>query len=403
MRTVPPRSGRRRCGGSRPRSGPATSSRPRALAQVPEGAKLRVEEPPVGPDDHPVGQPGEPVADLARLRPAPLRPVEEPSDLRGQDADDPGAGLDVVPPARVPEVEEHLSRLVLHLLKLGALEDQVVRELLVEERLPQGLRVDDELEAVPVRQPRHEIVALADPAGRDEGADPRREDPLEPVRTDRVQELVHEPQARRVRDVARRPPLDPVNREEARLHAVDDVVERIRRVVGPVHDLALDALESVQLLARAKAPRDPRSAEHKIEDVPLGVVEEVVLRRPAELPEARLVLEDAVQKRAGRLHAADPGGSLVHGRDQEVQRLGVPLKPAPAPHELLERPLAGMPERRMAQVVREAHRLDQVGVDMEVVPERAVQRPQVVADRAPDLGHLHRVRQARPVEVVFPR
>ena len=63
----------------------------------------------------------------------------------------------------------------------------------------------------------------------------------------------------------------------------------------------------------------------------------------------------------------------------------------------------GMPERRMAQVVREAHRLDQVGVDVEVVPERAVQRPQVVADRAPDLRHLHRVREARAVEVVFAR
>ena len=35
-----------------------------------------------------------------------------------------------------------------------------------------------------------------------------------------------------------------LDRKEARLHPVHDVVERIRRVVGPVHDLALDALEA---------------------------------------------------------------------------------------------------------------------------------------------------------------
>ena len=62
----------------------------------------------------------------------------------------------------------------------------------------------------------------------------------------------------------------------------------------------------------------------------------------------------------------------------------------------------GVPERGVAQVVREADRLDQVRVDVEVVPQGPLAGPQELADRAPDLGHLHRVREARAVEVVLP-
>ena len=81
----------------------------------------------------------------------------------------------------------------------------------------------------------------------------------------------------------------------------------------------------------------------------------------------------------------------------------LPSKPPQRRHELLERPLARVPERRVAQVVREADRLDQVRVDEEVVPQGPLQRPQELADRAADLRDLHRVGEPRAVEVVLAR
>src|SRR5690606_25411318 len=44
----------------------------------------------------------------------------------------------------------------------------------------------------------------------------------------------------------------------------------------------------------------------------------------------------------------------------------------------------------------------QVRVDVEIVLQWIAAAEQVAADRAPDLGDLHRVRQAGPVEIVLP-
>ena len=60
----------------------------------------------------------------------------------------------------------------------------------------------------------------------------------------------------------------------------------------------------------------------------------------------------------------------------------------PAGHERVEHALAGMAERRVAEVVAQRDRLGQLLV-----------QPQHLGDRARDLRHLERVRQARPVVV----
>ena len=53
----------------------------------------------------------------------------------------------------------------------------------------------------------------------------------------------------------RGPALDPLKGEEARADTVHDVVEGVRGVIRPVHDLAFDALEGVEALVRPHGRR----------------------------------------------------------------------------------------------------------------------------------------------------
>ena len=73
-----------------------------------------------------------------------------------------------------------------------------------------------------------------------------------------------------------------------------------------------------------------------------------------------------------------------------AQRLQVVLEAAVLLHALVQRVLPGVPERRVAEVVRQRDRLDEVLVDAELP-----------GDRATDLRDLERVRQARAEEVAF--
>src|SRR5690606_2064753 len=76
---------------------------------------------------------------------------------------------------------------------------------------------------------------------------------------------------------------------------------------------------------------------------------------------------------------------------QQAQGLRVALEPADVARDLGQRRLAVVAERRVAEVVREARRVDDVGV----ATERA-------AHAAAHLRHLERVGQARAHEVVVP-
>src|SRR5262249_8957973 len=61
-----------------------------------------------------------------------------------------------------------------------------------------------------------------------------------------------------------------------------------------------------------------------------------------------------------------------------------------------------MTERRMTEVVREAHGFDEIAVDEKVAAHRRTARPEERADRTADLGDFHRVRQPRTVEIILP-
>ena len=74
----------------------------------------------------------------------------------------------------------------------------------------------------------------------------------------------------------------------------------------------------------------------------------------------------------------------------DAQRLQVVLEAAEVAHALVERVLARVAERRVAEVVREADRLDEILV-----------QAQRARDRAGDLRDLERVREPRAVEVAL--
>ena len=87
----------------------------------------------------------------------------------------------------------------------------------------------------------------------------------------------------------------------------------------------------------------------------------------------------AVERRVALLQLVD-----------HAQALQVVLEAAVARHAFVQRVLAGMAERRVAQVVRQRDRLDQVLV-----------QPQRPRDRTAQLRHLDRVREPRAEQVAF--
>ena len=147
------------------------------------------------------------------------------------------------------------------------------------------------------------------------------------------------------------------------------------------------------------APRQSGVSKQKREQRRLLVVDEMV--RLALAPGVEpLVLEHAVEQRPARAHppAAAVGVAVDRARE-DAQRLRVALEPAVLLHQRVEHPLARVAERRMADVVREAHRLDQIRIDR----HRRLAAPQPDGDRLRDVRHLQRMSQPRAVKIVLPR
>ena len=94
------------------------------------------------------------------------------------------------------------------------------------------------------------------------------------------------------------------------------------------------------------------------------------------------VLGDAVAHLPGEVQA--PPVALEHVDD--AQALLVVIEPAG--DELVQDALAGVPERRVTEIVTERNRLGQLFV-----------QPQHLGDGPRDLGHLQRVREARAIVI----
>ena len=105
-------------------------------------------------------------------------------------------------------------------------------------------------------------------------------------------------------------------------------------------------------------------------------------RMPGAVGQRAVVLDQAFERLPGQIEPVEIGVAPLQRR-HDVQRLRVVVEAAERREAVVERALAGMAERRMAEVVAERRGLGQVLVE----PERA-------GERAGDLGHFQRVGQA---------
>ena len=101
------------------------------------------------------------------------------------------------------------------------------------------------------------------------------------------------------------------------------------------------------------------------------------------------MLQDALARLEHQVQAVE-GAVALFQRVDHAQALQVVLEAAVVLHAVVQRVLAGVAERRVAEVVRQRDRFDQVFV-----------QPQRARDRAADLRHLEGMRQPRAEQVAL--
>ena len=164
-----------------------------------------------------------------------------------------------------------------------------------------------------------------------------------------------------------------LQREQAGAHTVVDVVGVVGDLVGQVAQLRLQRRLRVVEKALRHAAR-------------IGGLDLAGVGR-------RAVLENALARFEAQVEAV-PGGVALLQMVHDAQALQVVLEAAPVlpgrAHAVVERVLAGVAERGVAQVVRQRDGLDQVFVER-----------QGSGDRPPQLRHLQRMRQAGAEQVAL--
>src|SRR5580704_6996927 len=155
-----------------------------------------------------------------------------------------------------------------------------------------------------------------------------------------------------------------LHRHEAGANAVVDVVIVIGNLVREISELRLES--------RLRAPQKP-------------------LAQLPELPRIRggAMFQDPLAALEGEVEAVEFGVLLLQLID-DPERLQVVLEAAEIAHALVQRILARVPERRVAEIVRQTDRLRQHLVQGE--------RP---GDGTRDLRNLQRMREAGAIQVAF--
>ncbi len=85
-------------------------------------------------------------------------------------------------------------------------------------------------------------------------------------------------------------------------------------------------------------------------------------RRSGAVGERAIVLDQPFQRFPGQVQAVEIGIAALQ-RGDDAQGLGVVIEAAESGEASVERALAGMPERRMAEIVGERQRLGEVFVE----------------------------------------
>ena len=157
--------------------------------------------------------------------------------------------------------------------------------------------------------------------------------------------------------------------QQARAHAIVDVVGVVGDLVGQVAQLRLQAgLAAVQEA--------------------VGDAARLLRLQPLRIG-PRAVLEDALARLEAQVQAVELRVAVLQ-RIDDAQALQVVLEAAMRGHAVVQRVLSGVAEGRVAQVVRQRDRLDQVLVQ--------AQRP---GDRTGELRHFERVREPRTEQVAL--
>ena len=157
-----------------------------------------------------------------------------------------------------------------------------------------------------------------------------------------------------------------VQGEDPRRQPVVDIVIVVGDVVGDGRDLRL-----------RRRPGPEPQIELAVE------LHDRLPRRRAQHPRRRAVVLDHALQRLPRQVEPIEGGIAPLQTGQDAEGLDVVVEAAPRRHPRLQHVLAGMAERRMTEIVAEADRLGEVGVQ----PQRPGERPR-------DLRHLEGMGQA---------
>src|SRR6478752_422210 len=152
-------------------------------------------------------------------------------------------------------------------------------------------------------------------------------------------------------------------------------------IVGQGGDLRFRAGEAPELQIL-----HPDIAEDRLGNTMRTIAAE---RRPVAIGERTVVLDQAFQGLPSEVEAVKGGIAALQRRD-DTQRLGVVIEAAEGGETFIERALAGMAERRMAEIVRERQRFGEIFVES-----------QGAGERTRDLRHFKRVGEPGAVVVAL--
>ena len=163
--------------------------------------------------------------------------------------------------------------------------------------------------------------------------------------------------------------------EQAGTQPVVDVVVVVGDIVAQGRDLRLRPGMAVELEVVILAVFDDGGRQVG-ERAPLLEERPVVLHRP-------------LQGFPGEVEPVELGVAILE-LGQDAERLGVVVEAGIRLHHTVQRLLAGMAERRVAEIVSQRHRLAEILVET-----------QHATDGAGDLRHLERMGQPRPIMVAL--
>ena len=145
--------------------------------------------------------------------------------------------------------------------------------------------------------------------------------------------------------------------KEPGAQAVVDIVCVIGDVVGKGRDLGFQ---------RRKTPQFQIEGLVEVGDADGNTAFAIAPGRgPATLGQRAVVLDDALQRFPGQVEPVEFGVAMLQ-RGHQLQRLGVVVEAAMGLEAFVERPLAGMAERGVAEVVGQRQRFRQVLVEAEL-------------------------------------